>query len=1092
MILSRTRLPQCPSPQRPPNRQISDLKQSRLSEANTNNRTNSTGENKELLDPTLTVIDTDPIGIDRSIDLDTDPSIGAIASRTESTEGCHHDNTNYLHSAQRDDLKHSIKERNSNSPFRHSDPESAFSENEHGLSDTDVASRSSESVSKKAKSKIEKLHLDEFNSSIKDINTQKPPSLGEYSSNKNTQRKLLLEEVSESSLRESKHLNTAVTNSNKDQRPAFNQPISETDTSDSSISTGKLKTGMSQSAEVGKVEIQSNSTSSLPISFPYFYYADNSLNSLDTFNLLNQPETSQYPNTQHLRGNTPVSPSSQVVSNSKNSGTDNSLHGPVKENLKQTTEEGRHQTPSLGLVHTRARVSQDSFFNQVPKRFSQFILDQQNPYISQRLDNLSMISQSLESDAKKSKKLSLNRTSKSASQGHSAHSRNSHSQSQSHSSNTNTLSRQISDLMGSQATIFLTRQEWLPGMANLPKFTTQKRGYLLRFRKLRSSKVKQMPVLERRHAIRAKDGKLYRLKMRIKRLISKLKQLKFSSFTVSSKRMGRSKLLRRGKLVKISTPVTNPYLGRANAQRANLDDSLKTRAGQVYMETMDPRKTTGESQKLEGREFEYKGVDKPQISQETKQPQVEEVKPSYLEDNKLPSDENLSKKDVPRSQTRESLFQPPAPLHDYLEKESRLSSYIDQQQQKYIEDMNTKRNSVAYSVYSGRSIDYSGHRLDPKYSENTKYNAAPVSEAGSQPESEAPAPPPHLVYDDEVVSLLNSRDKLLESPQNVPRDTYQEKPLAKEITSQERNAPFKEESSQQKEAPPVHRIQIPLPSPIQPPEDALPSAQRKTSGPALGLRLAPATRGGAKRFQSIIRKKNSRLHTHLNSTSSIGSPTPSQVDLYDVWRSYLTNVVYKRILLRQEISMYQQFMVTNHKDRFSNAEFEDESLSSPDLRISSLNQIRKNYSIARSERLAAKSDMLTDYLDSKSTHSSDSASDVSSPTTKSLEEFSNDYLKRRSMLGEMLEYDSDSELITSVSSSQQGLIMSSVANFNVQQPRSSSWTNKSDSKMERTYGTVRRHKTLLRRQGLTTSGQSSSPIRRSLGYQYNLNELSLS
>ncbi|KAI5969485.1 hypothetical protein CANMA_001553 [Candida margitis] len=123
----------------------------------------------------------------------------------------------------------------------------------------------------------------------------------------------------------------------------------------------------------------------------------------------------------------------------------------------------------------------DDAFNQVPKRFSQFIIDQQNPYISQRLDNLSMISSSLKSDHVGHKKhddgSSRNERDTTSSSNHNK-SKTTHGSSpielpssRSRSNNDFNLNHHstqlssaptrddVSDSMGSQATIFSTRQE---------------------------------------------------------------------------------------------------------------------------------------------------------------------------------------------------------------------------------------------------------------------------------------------------------------------------------------------------------------------------------------------------------------------------------------------------------------------------------------------------------------------------------------------------------------------------------------------------------------------------------------------------------
>lgn len=115
----------------------------------------------------------------------------------------------------------------------------------------------------------------------------------------------------------------------------------------------------------------------------------------------------------------------------------------------------------------------DDAFNQVPKRFSQFIIDQQNPHISQRLDNLSMISSSLKSDHMGNRGQDEDESGDSRETMLSQNQNNiTSSTMESHRSNNNisadhnviqsvSLSTRddMSESMGSQATIFSTRQE---------------------------------------------------------------------------------------------------------------------------------------------------------------------------------------------------------------------------------------------------------------------------------------------------------------------------------------------------------------------------------------------------------------------------------------------------------------------------------------------------------------------------------------------------------------------------------------------------------------------------------------------------------
>ncbi|KAG5421662.1 hypothetical protein I9W82_000754 [Candida metapsilosis] len=107
----------------------------------------------------------------------------------------------------------------------------------------------------------------------------------------------------------------------------------------------------------------------------------------------------------------------------------------------------------------------DDGYNQVPKRFSQFIIDQQNPHISQRLDNLSMVSSSLKSNSRD------NRGSAGESSGNERETMLDQEQNNYNFANfintrppvnqtrLSSIRDDVSESMGSQATIFSTRQE---------------------------------------------------------------------------------------------------------------------------------------------------------------------------------------------------------------------------------------------------------------------------------------------------------------------------------------------------------------------------------------------------------------------------------------------------------------------------------------------------------------------------------------------------------------------------------------------------------------------------------------------------------
>jgi hypothetical protein len=158
----------------------------------------------------------------------------------------------------------------------------------------------------------------------------------------------------------------------------------------------------------------------------------------------------------------------------------------------------------------------ESFYNQVPKRFSQFILDQQDP-MAQRLDNLSI-------DSPYSSVVDFGRSKKKS------------------SSNENNLNlvRNISDSMDSQATIFSTRQN--PQALLRRRSTRKKRKSQIGFlpRKLRASFQSNLHVvtsnqssLKRSNAIKSKHGSLmYRLKLQFKKIMRRFRYV----FRVSSKR----------------------------------------------------------------------------------------------------------------------------------------------------------------------------------------------------------------------------------------------------------------------------------------------------------------------------------------------------------------------------------------------------------------------------------------------------------------------------------------------------------------------------------------------------------------------------
>ena len=332
---------------------------------------------------------------------------------------------------------------------------------------------------------------------------------------------------------------------------------------------------MSQ-AVLNRLEVESTSTKSLPISFPY-YFLDQE-DPQDTFHLLRSETDSvvQSPDEKDL----PLPPAPQT---SQTKGASTRPHNPSEQNMVKTYNE----------------------FN--PKRFSHFIVDEQNPHISQRLDNLSIVSPSLESAGHEIMR-SLTPMQKNTRNSELIMNPDRHHHHLGRAEVLSTPTRDISDSMGSQATIFSTRQD--TPILTRGEYNRKKASSLLFNRKSkRTSNVRVQTSsssdssLTRRNAIKFKQGSwLYRLKMSIKKMISKFK---FYSFKVSSKRspsvkrsgtlqslrrrrenpqprdIKRIKSIRAGSSpFNISAPVNNPQLGKQPVFKvARIDDVLKYRAG---------------------------------------------------------------------------------------------------------------------------------------------------------------------------------------------------------------------------------------------------------------------------------------------------------------------------------------------------------------------------------------------------------------------------------------------------------------------------------------------------------------------------------
>lgn len=435
-----------------------------------------------------------------------------------------------------------------------------------------------------------------------------------------------------------------------------------------------------------KLEVESVSTTSIPMSIPYYFIAKDN-DSFDTMHLLEGPATAdptpKYSNTSHL--------------NSGVAGT----NSPKKEiNELRSSNFNKGSSPVVSK-------NDDEVFNQVPKRFSQFIIDQKNPFTVQRLDNLSADSSASDlklknpSPQKSGSKKKLRTSSE-----HSGPGRFSNKESIPHELHSmyhsNASSGEISNSMGSQATIFSTRQD-LGTELQSNKIRQRPRQSRTRAR-LYSNGSDDFSTLSRRKAIRFKEGGwLYRLKIRINKMLTKLKLLRFKNFSATSKRTGstskktKSRFFASKKRVsirgKISNPNTNPYLGTARVVTVGtVDDDLKYLAGAP----------------------------------------VESL--------------NINKDGCVKA----------SPDGKY----NHLSSYIDQQQSTLSEITKNRLSSTnrGYEVVSSNRYSQApsyapGHdSLDP--SSNIKHDETVISEASVE-SAAPPPPPPHLVRNSDFVPEID-------------------------------------------------------------------------------------------------------------------------------------------------------------------------------------------------------------------------------------------------------------------------------------------------------------------------------------------------
>ncbi|XYA00797.1 hypothetical protein QA089_003341 [Meyerozyma guilliermondii] len=296
---------------------------------------------------------------------------------------------------------------------------------------------------------------------------------------------------------------------------------------------------------MNRLEVESASSTSLPNSVPYYNISDHH-SSLDTVSLLRgQP---QYTNTSHLNLGTSTGNRSSGIAGA-----------PVKVDTPRN----------------------DDTFNQVPKRFSQFILDQQNPYVAQRLDNLSLNSLSV-SEQSRERRLKRRTFSRASRQNKTGTATQSLTSGFGHSAVARS-STNISESMGSQATIFSTRDQLI-----------NRRATRRRQRPHSHAAASEGSTLSRQNAVRIKQGGwFYRLRIRLARLAKKLKY----RFFASSKRTGSVK--RHGKR-KVSISHPNRRLGVAPETVPFLDENLKSMAGAypVHLRSRSPQKRMEENQKM--------------------------------------------------------------------------------------------------------------------------------------------------------------------------------------------------------------------------------------------------------------------------------------------------------------------------------------------------------------------------------------------------------------------------------------------------------------------------------------------------------------
>ncbi|KAG2732139.1 hypothetical protein G9P44_004556 [Scheffersomyces stipitis] len=474
------------------------------------------------------------------------------------------------------------------------------------------------------------------------------------------------------------------------------------------------------------LEVQTASSNSVPTSFHYQYLNDLN-NSMDTFSMFNRLSGNNtlptFANTSHLspspkkstRNGTFLSDNSsdKNVKGDSSPGANSNEFGTIKDHDSIVTPQR-----SSGFISGRNEPS----FNQVPQRFSSFILDQQMSQSKSLLDSFSVISPSENSEddllGRKFSSSKKNRTLGSKTRTRPANAFR----------NSLDLSREFSDYAGSHAgTIFSTRAEsqiLLQG----PQVPLQPRSRFSGFRKLRNSKkykvkVEPQATLMRSNAIKDPEGSIfYRMKIRLKKWLSKIKNLKFHNFIASSKRTG--SIRRSNTLGRSNTLIRSSTLNRSKSKalRRKYRDHPNNRQVQRALSMQRPKISVP--------------LNNPNLGQRP-------VQTVLGLDDELKFQAGAPEDNINISFRKESEG-----------KMNHLASYINEQQNQYFKVLDPRRKSINYGKHPSGNVPTKLDEIIPEFSDSK------LEDEKSDVESEAPPPPPHVqgivapvIVDDNAVAL---------------------------------------------------------------------------------------------------------------------------------------------------------------------------------------------------------------------------------------------------------------------------------------------------------------------------------------------------